>query len=175
MNPRSTRTPAGAATLALTALAVAGCGGSSNHSSASTPSPKTASGHTATIGAAESDLGTILVDSQGRTLYLFKKDVRAHSTCFRDCARDWPPLRTAGKPTAGKGTDPQLLATTTRPDGKREVTFNGHPVYLFVGDKKPGDTNGQGLNAFGGEWLVVAPAGNAVTGQSSGSGGNSGY
>jgi predicted lipoprotein with Yx(FWY)xxD motif len=175
MNPRSTRTRTGAAALAVAVLAVAGCGGASRHSAATTPSPKAPSAPNATIGVANTGLGTILVDSQGRTLYLFKKDLGPKSTCFGECARDWPPLRAAGKLTVGTGANAALLATAARPDGMREITYHDHPVYLFAGDKKPGDTNGQGLNAFGGEWLAVSPAGNEVSGRSATSGGNGVY
>jgi predicted lipoprotein with Yx(FWY)xxD motif len=171
---------AGAAAVPLVALAVAGCGGgddSSNATAAVTP-PKTASGRTATVGVANSGLGKILVDSQGRTLYLFKQDTGTKSTCSGECASDWPPLRTNDKPTVGRGLTASKVGTTPRSDGKAEVTYNGHPLYLFAGDKKPGDINGQGLNAFGAPWYVLSPAGNQITqsaGGSSSTGGNSVY
>jgi predicted lipoprotein with Yx(FWY)xxD motif len=163
-----------AAALPLVALAVAGCGGSSN-SSPSAPSTR----GSATVDVANTGLGKILVDSQGRTLYLFKKDAGTKSSCFGDCATDWPPVRATGKPTVGNGLTASKAGTTKRSDGKPEVTYNGHPLYLFAGDKKPGDTSGQGLNGFGGGWFVVSPAGTQVSGSgtsSSSSGGSgSGY
>src|SRR3954465_7829950 len=135
---------AAAAAVPLVALAAAGCGGGGGATAATLP-PKTASGHAATVGAAnEGSLGNILVDSQGHTLYLFKKDSGTKSACFGACATNWPPLRDAGKPTVGSGASRSMVATTARSDGRPEVTYNGHPLYLFTGDSKPGNTNGQG-------------------------------
>ena len=164
---------ASAAALLVAVLAVAGCGssGSSNTSGSSAPAPpKTANGQSATVGVANENLGKILVNSQGRTLYLFQRDSGTKSTCTGACAVDWPPLRAAGKPSAGTEANASLLATSSRPDGKAQVTYNGHPLYLFSGDQNPGDTNGQGLNAFGGLWYALSSAGDEVT-TSAGSGG----
>ena len=163
---------AGAAVLVLAALAVAGCGGGS--SKASGP-PKTASGKTATVGVSNASLGNIVVNSQGRTLYLFNRDSGTMSECNGACAVNWPPLRVAGKPTIGSGAKASLISTSTRSDGARQVTYNGHPLYLFKGDSKPGDTNGEGLNAFGGSWFAVSPAGDEVSAQAPSPGGGSGY
>jgi predicted lipoprotein with Yx(FWY)xxD motif len=164
---------AGAAALPLVALAVAGCGGSSSNSSsasAATGPPKTASGQTATVGTASGgNLGTILVDSQGRTLYMFAKDSGTKSACFGACATAWPPLRDNGKTAAGTGLNASLLGTTPRSDGNPQVTYNGHPLYTFVMDQKPGDTKGQGVTAFGGSWFALSSAGNQVTAQASSS------
>jgi predicted lipoprotein with Yx(FWY)xxD motif len=113
----------------------------------------------------------ILVDSQGRTLYMFQKDSGMKSACFGACASDWPPLRASGKPTVSSGVNASMVGTTTRSDGKPQVTYNGHPLYLYTGDQKPGDTNGEGLTAFGGGWFALSPAGNQVSGQASSSGG----
>jgi predicted lipoprotein with Yx(FWY)xxD motif len=163
-----------AATLPLIALAVAGCG-SSNSSASAAP----ATHGSATVNVASSGLGKILVDSKGRTLYLFKKDTGTKSTCFGACATNWPPQRAAGKPTVANGLTASKAATTRRSDGKPEVTYNGHPLYLFAGDKKAGDTTGQGVKAFGGSWFAVSPAGTSVSGSaagsSSGGGAVSGY
>src|SRR5215216_141572 len=123
---------AGAALIALTALAVAGCGGGG--ATASTAPPKSASGHSATIGVAETGLGKILVDSKGRTLYLFKKDSGTGSACFGACADAWPPLRATGKPTVGSRASASMVSTTKRSNGEPQVTYNGHPLYLFEGD-----------------------------------------
>jgi predicted lipoprotein with Yx(FWY)xxD motif len=163
---------AGGAVLLLAALAVAGCGGGS--SKASSP-PTTASGKTATVGVSNASLGSILVNSQGRTLYLFSRDSGTMSECNGACAVNWPPLRVAGKPTLGSGAKASLASTSTRSAGMRQVTYNGHPLYLFKGDSKPGDTNGEGLNAFGGSWFAVSPAGNQVSAPAASSGGGSGY
>jgi predicted lipoprotein with Yx(FWY)xxD motif len=157
----------------LVALVAAGCGGGGG--ATASPAPKTASGHAATVGAAnEGSLGKILVDSQGRTLYLFKKDSGTKSACSGACATNWPPLRASGKATVGGGASAAELGTTARSDGKPQITYNGHPLYLFVGDKKAGDTNGQGLTAFGGGWFALSSAGSQVSAQSSGSSAGSG-
>jgi predicted lipoprotein with Yx(FWY)xxD motif len=172
---------AGAAVLPLSALAV-GCGSSSSGSSStgsSTAPPKTASGQAATVGVANGSLGSILVDSQGRTLYLFKKDSGTKSACSGACAAAWPPLRVTGKPTVGSGATASMVGTATRSDGQPQVTYNGHPLYRFSGDHTAGDTNGQGITAFGAAWFALSPAGNQVSGKPSGggssSGGGSGY
>jgi len=165
---------AGGAVLLLAALAVAGCGGGGKSNASSGP-PKTASGQTATVGLSNESLGNILVNSQGRTLYLFTRDSGTTSECDGACAVNWPPLRVTGKPTIGSGADASLISTTARSDGTRQVAYNGHPLYLFKGDASSGDTNGEGLNAFGGLWYALSAAGNQVSGQSSGSGGGIGY
>jgi predicted lipoprotein with Yx(FWY)xxD motif len=162
---------AGAAVVSLTALSVAACGSGGSGASASTTPPKTTSGRPATVGVANSSLGTILVDSQGRTLYLFKKDSGTKSACFGACASAWPPLRANGKPPVGIGANASMVGTAKRSDGKPQVTYNGHPLYHFQGDKKAGDTNGQGLTAFGGSWFALSQAGSQVSSQPSSSGG----
>jgi predicted lipoprotein with Yx(FWY)xxD motif len=167
---------AGAAVVLLAALALVGCGSGGGSASAQAAPPKTASGQPATIGIADdSHLGKILVSSQARTLYLFLKDSGTTSACTDACAAAWPPLRAKGKPTVGSGANASLVGTTTRSDGNPQVTYNGHPLYLFTGDSKPGDTNGQGVNAFGGGWFALSAAGDQVSGQASNSGSNNGY
>jgi predicted lipoprotein with Yx(FWY)xxD motif len=148
-----------AAGLALSPLAVAACGGGG--ATASTTPPK-ASVPPTSVGTASTALGTSLVDSQGRTLYLFTHDSGSTSTCTGACAIAWPPLVTNGAPTAVAGANASLLGTTKRADGTTQVTYNGHPLYRFVKDASPGQTNGQGVVAFGGSWLVVTAAGNKV-------------
>jgi predicted lipoprotein with Yx(FWY)xxD motif len=162
---------AGGAALLLVALAVAGCGGGGGSSSP----PTTASGKPATVGVANDSLGTVLVDSQGRTLYLFAKDTGTTSTCTGACAVNWPPLLVTGKPTVGSGAEASIVSTSARPDGKTQLTYNGHPLYLFKGDSDPGETNGEGLNAFGGNWFAVSPAGTQITAPAPSSGGGNGY
>jgi predicted lipoprotein with Yx(FWY)xxD motif len=129
--------------------------------------------------ASNGSLGNILVDSQGRTLYLFQADSGTKSACTGACATAWPPLRASGKPIAGTGITASKLGTATRSDGKPQVTYNGHPLYRFANDQSPGNANGQGVNAFGGLWYVLSPAGTAVTtspsSSSSGGGGGGGY
>jgi predicted lipoprotein with Yx(FWY)xxD motif len=151
------------ATLAIVMVA-AGCGGkpsSSTSSSGPASSSATATGG-ATVTVKSSKLGAILVDGAGRTLYLFEKDQGTTSFCYGACAGGWPPDTTNGAPRAGAGVSGSLLGTTTRTDGKTEVTYHGHPLYYFAGDRKPGDTNGEGLKAFGAEWYVLSAAGNKI-------------
>ena len=160
---------AGVAVALITTLAVAGCGGGAS------AAPKTANGQPATVGVADSDLGKILVNSEGHTLYLFQKDSGTESACTGACAASWPPLRATGMPTVGSGASASLVGTTTRSDGNPQVTYNGHPLYLYAGDNEAGDTNGQGSTAFGGGWFALSPAGDEVSGQGSNSGGGYGY
>ena len=137
---------------------------------AATASPQATSSRAATVRVAHTDLGRILVNSSGRTLYLFKKDTGRKSTCYGQCAEFWPPLKAAGKPKAGSGAQASKIGTTKRRDGTRQVTYNGHPLYLFAQDTRRGDTNGEGIKAFGARWFAVSPAGTQVTGHSSSSG-----
>jgi predicted lipoprotein with Yx(FWY)xxD motif len=162
---------ASAAVIPLVVVAVAACGGGGGATAAT---PKTTSGASATVGVANSSLGSILVDSTGRTLYLFKADVGTNSACTGACANAWPPLLAAGKPTAGTGLAASKIATITRSGGNRQVTYNGHPLYLYVGDKKPGDVTGQGVTAFGAAWFALTPAGNQISASTSSSGGVAG-
>jgi len=168
---RRARALALALTVPVIALALAACGGNGNDTaSTSTAHPTTTGGKTATIGlTSEGSLGKILVDSQDHTLYLFQKDTGTKSTCTGACAEQWPPLRASGKPVVGAGLSASKVGTTPRSDGAAEVTYNGHPLYLFAGDQKPGDTNGQGITAFGGGWFALSAAGNQVTGTGTGS------
>jgi len=115
-----------------------------------------------TVAVAKSRLGPILVDSRGITLYDFVKDKRGTSSCYGACAALWPPLFAKGKPHAGHGVRASLLGTTRRKDGKLEVTYNHHPLYYYVSDRKPGQTTGQRLNQFGGLWWVLSPSGKEI-------------
>ena len=121
-----------------------------------------ASGKAATVKTRHTSLGTFLVGPNGRTLYLFEKDKTTKSTCYGACAAGWPPLITSGKPRAAGAARASLLGTTRRRDGKRQVTYHGHPLYYFVVDKRAGQTKGQGVNAFGAKWYVVKPSGSKI-------------
>lgn len=161
-----------AAGAAAVAALAAGCSSKSVNSGA-TPSPSattapasagstSAASGAAVLKTASTPLGTILVDGSGRTLYLFKADTGTTSTCNGACAQAWPPDLTNGKPQE-TGLNAALVGTTVRADHSTEVTYHGHPLYYFADDSGPGQTNGQGVNAFGGAWYVVAPDGSAVT------------
>jgi predicted lipoprotein with Yx(FWY)xxD motif len=160
---------AGAALMPLTALAIAGCGGGGKATASRAPA-KTASAWSATVGVATTGLGKVLVDSKGRTLYIFRKDQGTKSACFGECATDWPPLRASGKPTVDSGAQASMVSTTARTYGAPQVTYNGHPLYLFEGDHNAGDTNGQGVTAFGAGWYALTPAGDQVSARTSSSG-----
>ena len=114
----------------------------------------------ATVSVLSTDVGRILVDSRGRTLYLYTPDKTATSTCYGQCASFWPPLLTAGAPHAGHGARAALLGTTKRKDGKVQVTYAGHPVYLFKADTAPGDAHGQGFENI---WYALSGSGAKVT------------
>ena len=136
----------------VAALLVAACGSSAQ---------STASGTKIAV-ASNAKLGQILVDGAGKTIYLFVADTGSSSTCYTACAQLWPPVLTSGPPQAGSGATASLLGTTTRTDGRTEVTYGGHPLYYFVSDKQAGDATGQGVDSFGALWWVVSPSGAAV-------------
>lgn len=169
--------------LAACALLTAAC--------ASSPRPTAGSGTTTTTGvhtrfapptstttsaplfyevttASVTGLGTILVNGEGFTLYMFEPDKRSgKSDCYGQCENLWPPLVLVDgikAPLAGPGAEASLLGTTTVPTGGLEqITYNGWPLYLWHGDSKPGQVTGQGLNNAGGLWYVLNPNGVPVT------------
>lgn len=183
------------ATVAVAAAgpALTGCGGSpSSHPAASASSTTSASTTTSATSATTTTspagsststpsgvtpqyevktgtvkgLGTVLVDGQGFTLYMFEPDKQSgQSTCYGNCASAWPPLIlpdgvTAG--VAGPGVNPSLLGVTKRTDGTTQVTYDKWPLYLWVTDSEPGQATGQGLDNNGGLWYVLNPAGQVV-------------
>lgn len=159
--------------IALLAIAIAGCGGGDGTSegnsgsryggkpaSTAEPSPTIAVISTRNVG----DLGTILVDSDGRTLYDFHKDkstryLATSSACYGACAEAWPPLLTGGQPEPGSGALPTKLGVLKRKDGTLQVTYFGHPLYTYAGDKAPGEANGNDIDQFGAEWYALQPNG----------------
>jgi predicted lipoprotein with Yx(FWY)xxD motif len=158
------------------ALAIAGCGSGDSTSSGGAYSGKGGGGKPAsetTEASAEAsddsvgivsaakvgDLGTILVDSEGRTLYDFHKDKGSKSACYGACAGAWPPLLTEGDPQAQGPADRSMLGTTKRKDDTVQVTYNGWPLYTYVGDQNPGEANGNDIDQFGAEWYALQPNG----------------
>ncbi len=107
--------------------------------------------------ASNPKLGRILVDSQGLTLYDFHKDRGGKSACYGACAKIWPPLTTSGTPQAAGGAQQSLLGTSPRSDGTTQVIYGGHPLYTYVGDRKPGEATGNGITEFGGSWHALHP------------------
>jgi predicted lipoprotein with Yx(FWY)xxD motif len=123
-----------------------------------------AAGSAAKLKTRHVSAGNYLTDGRGHTLYLFQKDKTSKSRCSGDCAAAWPPLITTGKPKVSGLVRKSLLGTSRRKDGTTQVTYKGHPLYLYVGDSKAGDMNGQGVNAFGARWYAVTPSGRRLGG-----------
>jgi predicted lipoprotein with Yx(FWY)xxD motif len=176
-----TKTFPAIAVLALVSLlAIAGCGGSDSSGSSSggaygggetaeTTTKPAASESGSSSGAvvsasAAGDLGRVIVDSKGMTLYDFHKDKGGKSACYGGCAGVWPPLLTEGKPQTGEGATASKLGTVKRSDGTVQVTYAGHPLYTYVADKKPGDATGDDIDSFGAEWYALLPSGEEAEG-----------
>lgn len=121
----------------------------------------TASGQTITLKKV-GRLGKVLTAAGGRTVYLFEKDRHGKSACYGQCAAFWPPVITNGRPVGRNGARSSKLGTTRRRDGKRQVTYGGHPLYYFKLDRRAGQATGEGFNNFGARWFVVNAQGNAV-------------
>ena len=124
------------------------------------------------VALGKTALGKVLVDARGRMVYLFGKDTRSKSACYGACAAYWPPVLSPAKARPGSGVRASLLGVTKRTDGKGQVTYAGHPLYTFVGDKKAGDTTGEGLTDFGAAWDVIAASGRAIKPTASNSSGS---
>jgi predicted lipoprotein with Yx(FWY)xxD motif len=162
--------------IAAIAIATAACGGAySSHGGSSSAAGGSAApaANTGTAAVGQSSLGKILVDSQGRTLYLFAKDKGTMSSCYGGCASAWPPALTSSAPTAGTGASAPLLGVTKRTDGTTQLTYGGHPLYRYVADTQPGQTTGQGSNDYGALWWAVSPSGAKITSGASNSAGYS--
>ena len=152
--------PAAAAAVAV----LAACGSSGGSSGSSSPVAASSSTlKTAKIGSA-----TVLTNGKGFTLYSFAPDTSTKSNCNGACAKYWPPVKGPASASGVKGT----FATIKRSDGATQATFDGHPLYTYVGDTTPGQAKGNGLNLSGGVWHEVTTTGSAPSGgSSSGSGG----
>ena len=149
---------AATAAVPLTALAIAACGGGGSERDPRRRRPRAVSA--ATIGLAnEGNLGKILVNSRGRTLYLFQKDTGTTSECAGACAAAWPPLRADRQAHGRHGADASKIGTTAALRRQAAGHLQRPPALPLLGDQKPGDTNGQGLNAFGGAWFALSPGG----------------
>lgn len=151
------------------ALIIAGCGSGGNgsayggkdsttDSSTSGNQPSPPSGAVVSVGSVPK-LGSVLVDSNGLTLYDFHKDKGATSSCYGDCAAVWPPLLTEGKPQTANGAAAAKLGTSERKDGTTQVSYAGHPLYTYAADNKPGDSKGNDIDSFGAEWYALEPSG----------------
>jgi len=157
---------AAAATVVVAACGTSGGPSAGLHVPASSSAPRaramTAVGPTLT--ARHTALGTILTTGRGFTVYAFEADKGSRSVCLGACAAAWPPVTSASTHiTVAGGAARSLVGQTTRPGGQRQLTYAGHPLYIFVGDTSPGATNGQGSEAFGARWDVLLPAGKEVS------------
>ncbi|SRR5947208_1992611 len=159
---------AAAAAAAILAACSSGTSSSGGSSSSNPVSASAGSLQTARVGGA-----TVLTNAKGFTLYAFAPDTSTKSNCNGACAQNWPPVNGPATAARVKGT----FGTIKRSTGATQATFDGHPVYTFVGDKAPGQANGNGLTAFGGRWHEVTTSGSAAPagGSSAGSGGGIGY
>jgi predicted lipoprotein with Yx(FWY)xxD motif len=166
------RLAAGAGSAFGVALLVAACStGSSSTGAAGSSSPTGASSSSAAAGSSgstvittvSSSAGPFLANGSGHAVYLWTKDSTGMSACSGACAGAWPPVTTTGTVTASGGAKSSDLGTITRSDGTKQVTYDGHPLYLFSGDSGPGMASGQGNDGFGAKWWLVSPSGSDVT------------
>ena len=145
--------------IALAGAGVAAAAAVTHRSAASLSAGKATAGR---VTLHKTKLGKVLATSSGRTLYLFMADKKGKSACYGKCATFWPPLMKKGKVSAAAGVKANLLGTTKRKNGKAQVTYKGHPLYLFKLDKSSGQIAGQGQNFFGGKWFIVSSVGKAI-------------
>lgn len=121
---------------------------------AATPAPSAV-----TLMGTHTTLGPTLADGQGRTVYLFASDSATTSTCYGSCASIWPPVPATSTPHTAGGASVNRLGSLQRTGGGSQLTYQGHPLYYYAGDSKPGDTGGQALNQFGATWYALTPSG----------------
>ena len=166
----------------IAALALAACGDDEETTTAAAPEEEAAESVAAEDSAAEkpekkkpkpkpdgtevklasSQFGEILFDADDQAIYLFDKETSSKPDCYGDCAAAWPPVLTDGDPAAGSGANAKLLGTTERDDGSTQVTYNGHPLYYYA-HEGPGEVKCHNVEGFGGLWLVLDAAGNALS------------
>ena len=149
--------PFAALALSLAALS-AGVAAAQPAPSAETAGAAKKAKKTTRIKAGDSQHGRVLFDDRGGALYLFESDAAGKSTCYGECAVEWPPFYARGKLEAGKGVKAKLLGKTTRSDGRRQVTYAGKPLYYWYADP-PGKVYCHDVFEFGGDWLAVTPSG----------------
>jgi predicted lipoprotein with Yx(FWY)xxD motif len=157
----SSSAPASAAPAASSAAPASAAPAASSAAPAAAGSGS-ASGGTV-ITTASSSAGTVLTDGSGRAVYLWVKDTGDKANCTGACAGAWPPVTTTGAPTASGSVKASDLGTITGSGGVKQVTYDGHPLYYYSGDTGPGTASGQGLDAFGAKWWLVAPTGSDFT------------
>lgn len=166
--------------LVALAMGAVGCGGGNEDDTGSSkPTPETTTAPASdkqsdedakpkkgawgvAFGAGSENLGIILFDAAGRTLYTFEGDQGPDSSCYGACAKQWPPALTEGKPKARGEASAAMVGASKRKDGTVQLVYAGHPLYYYSGDKGGAEYNGQGTSAFGGEWYVIRPSGEIV-------------
>jgi predicted lipoprotein with Yx(FWY)xxD motif len=153
----------------LTAVVLAACSSGGNSSTRPKPTATTksliGSGlDTTLVTVHPSAYGNILTAAYPATLYVNVDESAHHNTCTGQCAKTWFPLLTRGQPQAGEGVSGNLLGSFRRDDGRRQVTYNGHPLYTYRGDHQPVEAKGQGAS---GRWYVISASGDPVKGQPS--------
>jgi predicted lipoprotein with Yx(FWY)xxD motif len=161
-----------AAVILVAAALAAGCGDDSDEG-AGTPAPQAESSAPTTqtespkpdskpagtaIEVGESEFGPMLFDSKGQAIYIFENDSKGKTVCYDDCATAWPPVYTDGQPKAAKGAKQSLLGTVKRRDGRRQVTYDGQPLYFYA-HEKPGEVRCHNVDLNGGLWWVIGPDG----------------
>ena len=158
-------------------LASCGLGGSPASSATSHP-PAVASSPAAAVAVGSGAIktmstskGTVLTNAAGMTLYWFAKDTSTRSNCLIPCKTIWPPVTMTAADAAGTSL-PHGFATITRPSGAVQLTYDGHPLYTYVGDKAAGQITGDGINASGGLWWAMTPSGSELGGAPASSGGS---
>jgi predicted lipoprotein with Yx(FWY)xxD motif len=162
------------ATLAVAACGSSGSGGGSNSSGGSTNSGSAAASSSSVVKTTKIGSATVLTNSKGLTLYTFARDSMNKSNCSGSCIHYWPPEKGPVKATGIKGTFGTIKGT----NGSTQATWNGHPLYTYIGDTAPGQAKGNGLNLSGGVWHEVVVSGAAAPApsqSSSSSGGGGGY
>jgi predicted lipoprotein with Yx(FWY)xxD motif len=157
--------------LATGVLLLAGCGSDSNGSPDTQNSAGSGSGGEV-VATGKTDVGTVLVDSSGRTLYAFAADTKGHSSCDDSCATYWPPVKASSGSLDHPDDVSATLGTAKRSDGTTQLTVDGWPMYTYAGDAKPGQATGQGKNLSGGLWWVVDPSGTWVKDKGGDTGGS---
>jgi predicted lipoprotein with Yx(FWY)xxD motif len=142
------------------ALALVVCGSAAaSHQSGSSVLAANHSASGTLVTLHKTKLGKVIATRSGKTLYLYTPDAKNKSNCYGSCSSVWPPMMAKGKLRAGKGVKSALLKTTLRKNGKRQVTYNGHPLYQYVGDSNAGQVSGEG---YQGIWYAVNTSGKAV-------------
>jgi predicted lipoprotein with Yx(FWY)xxD motif len=170
---KRTKLVAGVGGALASAVVVAACSSAASSGTGAAAPASPAGGSPSSAGAsspggtvittAASSAGTVLANGSGRAVYLWAKDTGDMSTCNGACAGAWPPVTTTATATAAGGAKASDIGTITRSDGTKQVTYDGHPLYYYAGDSGPGTATGQGSDAFGAKWWLVAPTGSDVT------------